>query len=511
MCRPRQETSILRTKQNKEVRGEWWWFFPITGLSITDPAAHLAVPLFPNATLLSKRAMNSLVNGRTADIHPEVRDHWTNIAADSFVGVRKIVTTGRAEAEAQLAELRFRQIASALTIFTLTRSNYRATCAPTDVVSNKVFNSIALSNNGQWQGRFAIRAPVSLRRNLEELSLEQLLHEMQTHRFPLLLRMLTEDTDVVHESIKVSLRTAALRLCNAIYAGLPGDITLSAIAAFEILVEVGNVQDASVRERIDVLARFEPWKIDRLYAARNKWVHKAEVPTEEEVTDAIIIPLFAMEYLAELVINLAPANTTQYALIQWLDLHAFVRKKNRILPGALRELSSRLSQFDPFEIADRVGRPVRVGCFAVTHDSALLPTWIYSKTEGNCVPIAPLKEIDIRTARVLATALRAAMDNAEQQEHDIEATEGDSLEELCSSDGEDFSSFQRRTAYGSITKDDNHYHICVLGRSKNGKWNLTTAFRKDLPVHEGLKAAAEVLHEHLLKSVDSIATKRAVE
>lgn len=342
-----------------------WWFFPISGLEITD--SNLTY-LVDDASVVSKSFVaECLWVYSTNKIFPKsiAEDILLNDRVDSLVAIRRRYL-GTFKEEKRNAEQRFEEILAALVLFSLVKHGYSSAYCSTDFLRVNHFGSVGLRENSHHGATTSeLRSKVLYHRKLDSLTAKELdcklakselsdilgvllIPELITRKYQRLVK-----EPLVHNSVRRCIVLTAKRIMSALNTHSSSEVVAACITCFEILLSTTGVKDDDVQGRLEVLVGFSKSEIDRLYMARNEWVHRGVRCDDELERTALFFVVRTMQILLDLVFRL-PVTISHGDILQWLDYHAFIRKRNNERPGRLEELANSLSMFDPFQIAESV-------------------------------------------------------------------------------------------------------------------------------------------------------------
>ena len=335
------------SKSPRKAKPEfYWWMFPITGITITDLQGNLDAPIFGDATVISKSAFEQLVRDHNESLTKMTESMLSSTEIDSFIAVRLPLLSFDGDKESTAAEERFDELIAVLTLFIAEKRNFGFACGPAHSTRHRLFQSVCISESTKnWRGSFENRHHLFFDKKGIELNRAQLISELQSSSMAKVGDVLFSGSRKnIHSSLTEAISLALRRFAGALYSNLNGDIVASVVACCEILLHPTNVKDEVVKDRLGVVVGFETDVVKQLYDHRNNWIHGGIVPPKKFVKKSILLGVCIIQYFAEIAV-LAPKGTSHQELLQWVDLHVFVKKQPK--PDELRKLWKHFSDRDP--------------------------------------------------------------------------------------------------------------------------------------------------------------------
>lgn len=389
----------------------WWWYFPITGLEITDAAADLEHPLFKDATIISVAAMKSLIQADPSH-HKEIKDMAINAferECDSVLAIRHALFSESGEKETFLAQERSAEIMSGLLVFAFDEHGLSFGYGPSDLISYNASVYLSIREDGQRSlHRYSRKQPILFGRKNGTFTRKELAAKIGKSRFAILLNAIFETDVHIHESVRIAMLAASRRFATACYMNVGGEIVASTITCFELFLKQGINADKVVQARLEALIGFPQKQVARLYDCRNLWVHEGVPPEDEYVKKALFfVPTALLELIR--IAQQAPKQTCLKSLIQYFDLHALIAGCEKEQPGVLHELYLHFDQLNPFQVAARRQRIYKTTLYILSETSAATCNWFYSTTAKESQPCLPLIEFAPSNVQAVANVLKIAL------------------------------------------------------------------------------------------------------
>lgn len=414
-------SNIEVTRANVEF---WWWYFPITGLSITDETPDLEHPLFKDASIISVAAMKSLIQNDPS--HPQDLKNFAEDLfekeADSVLAIKQALFTTDGEMETLRAQEKCAEIMSGLLLFALSEHGLKFGYGPSDLISHKASVYVSIRDDGQRSvHRYSRSQTILFGRQNGTYSRTDFKRKIEISRLSPLLKAIFESDSHLHASVRNAVLSATRRHATACYMNSPGDIVASSTTCFELFLKEDEVAaDTVVQARLEALIGLPKRQVMRLYKCRNSWVHQGVPPMEKAVTDALV---FVPEALLELInmAYLAPPQTSLKGLVQYFDLCALIERSDEARPGELEQLFHHFKDLDPFRTAERKHRKYNATIYILNDELAVSPNWFYSKKVRKSLPCLPLIEFSPKNAKDVTKALKTIL---YEQDKDFDDSEG---------------------------------------------------------------------------------------
>ncbi len=303
----------------------------MTGLKIVGEPSQPVILLFGDATVMSKDAVESAL-----DVYPiqslvssqYAGDILFGDHVDSVIAVRMMHVDGT-DADA-LAEARFEEVLTALILFSLDKHHFNSAYCASHAYDTKFFGTVSVCETTSQAGVSGeTRDQVIFSPGLDTFTCSDLDSALKTCKLSSVIESILEPSQqsvstrsrliqrapLFDETIRTALLLAGLRIVRVLKTQNPGDIVGAAVTCLEILLHTESVKDEKTLDRLDALVGFEEKHVQRIYRARNNWVHKGINCSSEDARLAIIMTVLTMRELAKLA-KLAPAQVTHQALLQ---------------------------------------------------------------------------------------------------------------------------------------------------------------------------------------------------
>lgn len=451
---------------------------------------------------MSPKALKSMLSHLDETDYQRIytEDALLDEKTDSILAIRRPDLTRDEEKEALSAKRRFSHLMGALTLFSLERAHYQAAYGPSNLISHRRDTKAAMcEDDAGWLTSFKNPHQVNFSRRLNSFTLSQIKQEFENSPISGLIRLIIGAHTGATDTIGTTAANAAWRLCTSLYADVPGDIVASAVTCFEILLGRGGIKDDDIKRRLDVVVGFSKSRVKRLYDARNEWVHQGIEPDTKLVQMSISSAVGALKYFASLS-EQAPEGTSHLELLQWLDLHAFIRKQHAIKPGALKKLCEHgeLKEHDPFVGAEKVHREHSIGFYILSRNEGLMPTWKYY-IQGQSLSVAPVERFQFDYPWALAQVLAKAFEQegSEDNTTGVDFEIGDEIRKMLDVTTQE--EVEKKTLFVKVTEVDESFKLEVVSRKNDGlwTWNKSNAQLISNEDEEGFYKLAQEILKHI--------------
>ena len=352
---------------------DWWIFYPLKGLRITDKLHSLDHPLFGDATIISRQHIKDIVAllklnetmVKGHDHEGSVTYFFENLAFDeefeSFIAVKRsgpsrIQTKKQSHIKEiiDLADKRSRQIASLLQLAFLCSGKEWRTCALVDQIrksQNK--RAVVAPEISGFAMQFASRSALTCVQPFTT-NRRQLLAMLRKNCIRYLSSILLPQKSALNPSLQRHVFQAAIRLSDSLHdASIAGQL-LGAVTSMEILLTEQDGFDVLERRiaRLVGLREFEFFGGKQLLKDRHLYVHQGIEPIQDNLRkSSSALALLCLLRFAEL----THCFDSKPDILAYLDflcvgekLHPKLTRQEQILLKRLtkkRDLSLRFSHF----------------------------------------------------------------------------------------------------------------------------------------------------------------------
>lgn len=297
------------------MKSNWWTFFPLKGLALTDKEGDLANPLWPDSTIISRSHVIPIVRALQLDQHgssiknnEEAAVQIVNQAVckedyESFIAVLRKGPALRSASKESTQEMReksmghperrARQIAAAIEFAILaTRKDWR-TCALADQIHRKKLSrsSLRLSlENRSFSLEISSRSSdrtIWEHRDREVISRHGLKNKLDSSPVSSFTSILLNPKRTLASSLHDAITESAIRLSDALHVSNEADQLLGSITAVEILLSTASESFATIQKRIKTLIGHNSndyFQTENLLMARHKYVHQGHCPNDRALT-----------------------------------------------------------------------------------------------------------------------------------------------------------------------------------------------------------------------------------
>lgn len=307
-----------KEQQDKE-EADWWLFYPLCGLDITDATHGLRKPLFGDVTLVSKRHLPAIIGlmphhegwreskaKHDASLVSHMQWMADDESAEAFLAVRRRGSgedTGDDHEPLVAARARERvyEAASLLAVVTLASDDRQMTCGLAEQVYRRSERLVMLDLEGGWYRLQSSVSPYSLfppeeNRSLSRAALKRLLSRRP---FTPLTDILLAKRSSLPDGLRRSIKQAVLRLADAIHGPTSTAQLLNAVITLELLFRVNDQERYQVSTQRLVAFLGQPaagrFEIKGIFDARHQYVHEGrEVEQEHLAYQAVVLALLCV-------------------------------------------------------------------------------------------------------------------------------------------------------------------------------------------------------------------------
>ena len=307
-------------REEEKEEADWWMFYPLCGIDVTDARHGLRKPLFGDVTLVSKRHLREVIAlmphhegsqeskaKHDASLASYMKQMADEESAEAFLAVRRR-GSGDEESDhhepAVVYEARERayEVASLLAVVTLASDDTQMACGLAEQIYRRPEHLAMLDIEGGWYSlRRSFVNPASLftpevDRSLSRAALKRLL--LRRPFAPLTGVLLTKDS-LLPDSLRRSIKQAVLRLADAIHGPTNTAQLLGAVITLELLFRVSDQERYQVNTQRLVAFLGKPaadrFEIEEIFGARHKFVHEGrEVGQEHLAYQAVVLALLCL-------------------------------------------------------------------------------------------------------------------------------------------------------------------------------------------------------------------------
>lgn len=328
---------------------EYWWFFPIVGINISDTTDDFSSPCLGDATLVSKDLLqNRLEQGNY--LGPDPYNPFKRIAitedVESFIAINWKVSQLGAGPESssentQLAYDRADVLGALLTLYTAQRSNFSSAAGLCQHVSSR--NSRIVAIGGDQKSLYASISTndhIYFSKAEAPISRSQLVLDLYESKLSPLARILDGKIEI-RPDCKTAIVNAMKHLAAGMYVNQHNEIVASAVTCFDIILKNSiGVNDRQVKKRIKkLLAIDDVSAIVDLYKARNEWIHDGGKVTKTTARDGIVLALSVIVEFSKLALQ---TNSDRISIVRALDDERILTLSDLkgCLVNAVRELQT---------------------------------------------------------------------------------------------------------------------------------------------------------------------------
>lgn len=324
----------------EEQPRQWWMFYPIKGLDVTDEEHDLLDPMFGDCTLISRNHIQQIVpllrlNERMAPGH----DHERGITYmlenatlreefQSFVAVRR---TGIPSNESprkllpflQSAKLRAYGVSALLSLVFLARDRSGATIGLVEQLHSQTRSLVMLElQDGGFRFQIGGGSSLSLRspKDTITLSRQRIQEVLREEPFACLSNALLPQSPTLPRSLHRAISQSAIRLSDSIHTVTESSRLLGSVTSIEILIaEQGDSYETLHRRLIALLGTdaIEAFGAETVLQARHAYVHRGNEPADFQISlNAIGLALSCLLRSAEA----ASSFVTKPHFLDYLDL-----------------------------------------------------------------------------------------------------------------------------------------------------------------------------------------------
>ncbi len=326
----------------RDIQGDWWVFYPVTGLQIVEPLDTLQAPLFGDAAIVSKEQvggfleqfiMSAGVNDKKADLEfavnyrlPFTTDFHSQLAVRRKGPLTHSHPLSRKDVRVS-ADGRARAIAALLTVLMLASNNAGKTCCLEDQMTRGASKkTLALSFDtpgysfmsggddmqGWLYGIFNTKQVIKASR----VELESL---FQQPPFARLVPIITRRRSAISASLRNIVATSLVRLSESIMSTDSASQLLGAVTAIEILLtHQGEPYQSNGRRLVALLGKeaSERMDSDAVFHARHEYVHRGlSLDLHDVAKRALALSMLALFRYSYLAYNFRDKST----LVDYLD------------------------------------------------------------------------------------------------------------------------------------------------------------------------------------------------
>jgi len=325
---------------SEEQPKQWWMFYPIKGLDITDTEHDLLDPMFGDCTLISRHHIQQIVpllrlNERMAPGHDHERDvtymlENATLREDfqSFVAVRRTgIPSNESPRELlpflQSAKLRAYEVSALLSLVLLARGRSGVAIGLVEQLHRQTRSLVMLDlQDGGF--RFQTEGGRSLSllspQGTITLSRQQVQEVLREEPFTCLSNALLPQSPTLPGSLHRAISQSAIRLSESVHTVTESSRLLGSVISIEILIaEQGDGYETLRRRLIALLGTesIEVFGAETVLQTRHAYVHRGSEPTDVQIPlNAICLALSCLLRSAEA----APNFVTKHHFLDYLDL-----------------------------------------------------------------------------------------------------------------------------------------------------------------------------------------------
>jgi hypothetical protein len=324
----------------EEQPRQWWMFYPIKGLDITDEEHDLLNPMFGDCTLISRNHIRQVVpllrlNERMAPGHDHERDitYMLENATlrdefQSFVAVRRTGIPPNASPRdlppfLQSAKLRAYEVSALLSLVMLARNRSGTTIGLVEQLHSQTRSLVMLElQDGGFRFQIGGGRSLSLRspRDTIALSRQRLQEMLREDPFACLSNVLLPQSPTLPRSLHRAISQSAIRLSDSLHTVTESSRLLGSVTSIEILItEQGDSYETLHRRMIALLGTDAVGAFDAetVLQARHAYVHRGNEPANFQVSlNAIGLAISCLLRSAEA----ASSFVTKPHFLDYLDL-----------------------------------------------------------------------------------------------------------------------------------------------------------------------------------------------
>ena len=321
--------------EERELRNNWWFFFPLKGIHLKNNNHNIESPIFGDATIIAKIHVEQVVSMLNLDDKADKNKHASNITYmmrhatfyenfSTFIAVKRTGELSEDKNRQRIIDsaiLRGREIASLLTIINLKNSNYKQTCGLVEQTRNKI-RSLVVLNFSTGNFRFDTDGHRSFINEIDliELTYDDINNLLNNEKYYYLSKAIIE-YNFLTGSIRRSISQSANRLADAIHSVELSAQVLGSVTSIEILLTEQGDSFETIKRRIIALIGMNSYSslsVDDVLNARHIYVHRGKGIEDYDLA------LKSIMLGTNVIINFAELSTkgfkTKKQITDYLDL-----------------------------------------------------------------------------------------------------------------------------------------------------------------------------------------------
>jgi len=296
-----------------QEQGNWWTFYPLCGIEITDARHDLRRPLFGDVTLIAKRHLSKVIGSLQLDedqpydakylkrMAEDVERMAERDSAQAFLAVRRrgvAFEDNDGEDTPLVHESRERayEVAALLAVVTLANSRYQQGCGLGEQIHRRPEDlaMFDVEQGGFWMRTSGRHALSWFSATTDEKMSRAMLKRMLFRRpFRSLSEIMLTKRSTLPSSLRKSIKQAALRLADAIHSTTETAQLLGAVIVLELLFNANDGEKYDViQQRLSAFLGEEDasqFEIEKIFKARHRYMHEGQEVTGERVPYHVVV------------------------------------------------------------------------------------------------------------------------------------------------------------------------------------------------------------------------------
>ena len=213
------------------------------------------------------------------------------------------------------------EIAGLLTLFTAIQSGFVTAAGLCSRVSSRTSDEVAIASDGKsWHAAFGRRDHIYFFKANDSTTRHALMDSLRSSQLQDVVAVLTHSPNPhAHIECRDAIANAVKHLAAGLCVNERNEILSNSVTCFDLLLKgKQGVQDKQVQKRLRALTGEPKEPIQRIYHARNGWLHDGRDVSADQAREGISVAIVAIAAFAKLVTAM-PKLTERLELVNHLD------------------------------------------------------------------------------------------------------------------------------------------------------------------------------------------------